>query len=1007
MIVSVSSRVSSPYLVGRSEELELLRAAYERAVGGTPRTVLVAGEAGVGKTRLIEEFVGEVRLTSAPVLVGGCMELGDGGLPFAPFVEAFRSLVRQHDAEDLERLLGPGRGEPGRLVPGLAGVGSRESADDEAVAQARLFEHVLGLLDRLSAEGPLLLVLEDLHWADRSTRDLIRFLVRSMWRERVLLLLTYRSDDLHRRHPLLPLLSELNRLQSVETITLDRLDRDGTSALLAGILEAEPAPSVVEDLFARSDGNPFFVEELIAYGDEPAESIPRTIREIVGVRVGRLAEPSQAALRIAAVVGRRTDHDLLARLVGIGPDELVDRIKPAVDERIVFAIDDGDGPAYEFRHALVPEALYDELLPAERTTLHARLAEILEARRRGGDRRRPSQAEIAYHWYRAHDSPRALSSSIRAADEAAELAAYAEVNAQLERVLELWPGVTNAGSLAGMDRPEVLQRAADAAAAIGEYKRAIALGREVLVELDVERAPDRWLEASHRLAWYQWDHGDARGAEDTVQAARPVGERASSVSRARLLTDVAQLHWSAARFAEQSGAAAEALELALTGDHGIEQARARMMLGVAQASLGDFGSGVVQLELALAALDHGPEELRVFAVIEMAHALSIAGLYERAVEFDYGELDRLRAGGLFRRFSAYLLTDLVDALVEVGRWPEAQRLLDDPDWPRDGSRASAWMFENTAELASLEGDFERARWAIAQARARVSPGDAAIDHTWFHRAEGIVAEATGRWQDASDAFWAAIESSPIPTQDWPLAFWVIQLALSTEADLAEAARAVRDADLERAALERGHRLTEMVAQVAANAPDPEIPSLRVFVALGRAELTRLEGRSDPDAWTSLAVAFDAAGQGPDAALARFREGEALLAQGADRDRAARALRDAHAVALRLSARPLRERIEALARRARIGLASEAPPEPWATTPAASEPAIDPYGLTAREREVLDLVAQGRTNREIGEALFITDKTASVHVTHILGKLGVSSRVEAALLAARAGLVAEG
>ena len=999
MIVAVARRVSSPYLVGRSEELERLRTSYQRVVGGTPATVLVAGEAGVGKTRLVEEFIGDVRRSTASVLVGGCMELGDGGLPFAPFVGAFRSLMRQRDGDELDRLLGTGRGELGRLVPGLAGSGSRQPAEDEAVAQARLFEHVLGLLGRLSADQPLVLVLEDLHWADRSTRDLIRFLVRSVRRERLSLLLTYRSDDLHRRHPLLPLLSELARLQSVETITLDRLDRDATSALLAGILEAEPAPTLVEDLFARSDGNPFFIEELIAFGGEPAEAIPRTIREIVGVRVGRLSEPSQAVLRIASVVGRRTDHDLLARLAGIDPDELVERIWPGVDERIVLATDDGDGPAYEFRHALVPEALYDELLPAERTRLHARLAEILETRRLASDGRRPSQAEIAYHWYRAHDSPRALASSIRAAEEAADLTAYAEVNAQLERVLELWAGVNDAGSLAGMDRPEVLQRAADAAAAIGEYKRAIALGRDVLVELDVDRDADRWLEASHRLAWYQWDHGDARGAELTVQTARAVDQRASSVAQVRLLTDVAQLNWSAARFAEQSRAAAEALELALTGDHVIEQARARMMLGVAQASLGDFRSGAIQLELALAALDDGPEELRVFAVIEMAHALSIAGLYERAVEFDSRELERLRANGLFRRFSAYLLTDLVDALVEVGRWPEAWSFLDDQDWPRDGSRASAWMFGNIAELASLEGDLDRAHSAIAEARRRLSSSDAAIDHIWFHRAEGIVAEAAGRWQDASDAFWAAIHASPIPTQDWPLAFWVIQLALSTEADLAEAARAGRDADRERAALDRGHRLLAIVEQVAREAPDTEIPSLRVFVSLGRAERARLEGRSDPDAWAATVAAFEATGQRPDAALARLRESEALLAHGLDRERAARTLREAHTVALQVAARPLRDRIEALASRARISLETEEP-----AAPSAPGPTSDPYGLTAREREVLDLVAVGRTNREIGETLFISEKTASVHVTHILGKLGVSSRVEAALVAARARLV---
>ena len=999
MIVSVSSRVSSPYLVGRSEDLDRLRAAYTRASSGVPTTVLVDGEAGVGKTRLIEELVGGLRATSAPVLIGGCMDLGVDGLPFAPFVDAFRALARELDPDELDHLLGPGRGDLGRLMPGLAGGAPRLTAEDEAVAQARLFEHVLGLLARLSDDQPLLLVLEDLHWADRSTRDLVRFLVRSLRRERVVLVLTYRSDDLHRRHPLLPLLSDLARLQSVESITLERLDRDETSALLGGILEAEPTAGLVEDLFARSDGNPFFVEELVAFGGKPAEAIPTTIREIVGVRVGRLPEPSQSVLRIAAVVGRRVDHELLARLADDDADALVERIKPAVDARLVLATDDGDGAVYEFRHALVPEALYDELLPAERTSLHARLAEILEARRLDGGRRRPSQAEIAHHWSRAYDLARALESSARAAEEAADLAAYAEVKAQLERVLELWSGQPDAEALAGMDRAEVLQRAADAAAAIGEYKRAIALGREVLAEIDMERSADRWLEASHRLAWYQWDHGDAAGAEETVQAARPVGERASAVSNARLLTDVAQVHWSAARFSDQAEAAGAALELALTGRHPIEEAQARMMLGVGQASLGDIAPGLQELERALAALDDGPEDLRALAAVELQHALNIAGLYERSVALGYREIERLRANGLFRRFSAYIGTDLVDGLIEMGRWAEASTVLQDPDWPRDGSRASAWMFGDTAELASLHGDVERARSAIGEAQDRVSPSDAAVDHIWLHRAEGIVALAEARPQDASDAFWSAIAASPDPARNWPLAFWVVMTALSTEADLAEIARATRDRDRERAATERGRHLLAIVDEVAAGAPDPGIPSLRALVALSRAESTRLAGRSDPDAWTTAAQTFDDAGLRYDAAIARYQEGAALLALGTDRERAARVLRDAHGVAVELSARPFRERIEAMATRGRISL------EPDTTTTAATpEPAIDPYGLTTREREVLDLVAQGRTNREIGDTLFISEKTASVHVTHILGKFGVSSRVEAALLAARAGMV---
>ena len=437
-------------------------------------------------------------------------------------------------------------------------------------------------------------------------------------------------------------------------------------------------------MFTRSDGNPFFIEELLAFGTEPAEAVPTTIREIVGVRVGRLSEPSQAVLRIASVVGRRFDHDLLTRLAGLDDEAIVERIRPAVDEHIAVAIDDGLGPAYEFRHALVQEALYDELLPAERTTLHARLAEILEARRVRGDARRPSQAEIAHHWYRAHDLARALTASVQAAEEAADLVAFAEVNGQLERVLELWPGVADPESLAGMDRAEVLHQAADAAAAIGAYSRAIALGREALVALDAARSPDRWLEASHRLAWYQWDHGDARGAEETVLAARSIGEGASVLARVTYLTDLAQLHWSASRFSEQGAAAADALSLPSAGVPATIRAQAEMMHAVAEVSLGRIPTGIEELEHSLIGHEGGSEDRRVLAVIEMQHALLIAGYYERSVTNGYQELERLRASGLSRRFSAYLLTDLVDALIELGRWTDARSLPRRPRLAPDG-----------------------------------------------------------------------------------------------------------------------------------------------------------------------------------------------------------------------------------------------------------------------------------------------------------------------------------
>jgi predicted ATPase len=218
----MAERVSSPTFVGRTEELRRLEAALERAGAGEPAITLLGGEAGVGKTRLVGELAARAEKAGARVLVGGCIELGDGALPYAPIVEALRHLPRTLDPASLRALAGPAHAELAGLLPEL-GDGPPGLGDPQGMAghgQARLFELVLGMLDRLGREQPLLLVVEDLHWADRSTRDLLAFLVRNLRAGRVLLVATYRSDELHRRHPLRPFLAELARSGRADRVEL-------------------------------------------------------------------------------------------------------------------------------------------------------------------------------------------------------------------------------------------------------------------------------------------------------------------------------------------------------------------------------------------------------------------------------------------------------------------------------------------------------------------------------------------------------------------------------------------------------------------------------------------------------------------------------------------------------------------------------------------------------------------------------------------------------------------
>jgi DNA-binding CsgD family transcriptional regulator/tetratricopeptide (TPR) repeat protein len=996
MIERVSPRVSSPITVGRAAESDRLLAAYELAASHAT-TVIVAGEAGVGKTRLLEDLQATVRARGGALLAGACIDLGDHGVPFAPFIDGLRALARERP-DGLDAALGPDPTELWRLLPGRTGL--RREPDDDQLGQARLFEQVLALLDQLGRETPVLVVLEDLHWADRSTRDLVRFLAHALRDERICMVLSYRSDDLHRRHPLMPVLADLARSPRVETLSVGRLGRDDTVALVASITGDGGRAVDGAAMYERSEGNPFFVEELVAArSEDPDALVPASIRETLTVRIARLPAETQDLLGIASIVGRRVDHELLEALAGLSTAAVVERIRPAVDAHIVLA--EADPSAYVFRHALVGETSYDELLPAVRTGLHTRVAELLEERVATGYGPTPSQAEIAHHWERAHRPDRALRASSRAADEAAALVAHADVRAQLERVLALWPSVPDAAAVVGSDRGTVVQRAADAAAATGDYARAIALGSAVLSELDVDADPDRWLAAIRRMAWYHWDSGDAVGAEAVMAGGQRALEAATPEARVLYLVDMAMVHWSAGRFVEQARVVEEAL--GITGvESDIALATARAMHGVAMLSIGHFTSGLAEIEEATATPESLTDEPGQMPSVWLTHALGVGGWNERAVIAGYAGLDHLRKNGLARRIGPYLVANQADPLFELGRWDESLALMEGVEVQSLDSRAMPWIFESIAEIAARRGDTVRAATVLAAAKARTTVRDAIPDQMWLHRTIGAVALAEGRLRDARAAFRTAIELSPDPTHDRPLALWVIADALTVEADIAELARSrSKPAGPEDRAW--ADYLFGIAEVIAAESVDETAPGIRLFVAAAHAERLRFEGRWDVPAWTDVVAAADAAGQAPDAAWARSRLAEAILVVDRDRVAAGVLLRTARSVALELREQRLLARIDRLAASARVNVTDPATVATTATTE--HRPSSELARLSPREREVLALVAAGRTNRDIADALFISEKTASVHVTHILDKLGVSSRVEAALVAVRDGLVA--
>ena len=448
-------------LVGRRDELSWLGQALARVRGGAPATVLLGGDAGVGKSRLVREFLGTARRTSR-VLTGRCPELGPVGLPFAPFTDMLRELSRDPAGPAL-----PAGGELLRLLPERT---PPDGAPDPKGGRARLFVQMLTMLEQLASKRPVVLVIEDAHWAGASTMELLSFLVDNQdSMAGVLIIVTYRSDELHRSHPLSTMLSGLGRVGWVLQSELPGLNRAESAELLGLLLGGEPPTRLADGIHCRTDGNPLLVTQLACCAKDRPCGTPRDL--MLGA-VCRLPDDTQDVLRAACAGGQCTGQPLLAAVTGMGAGELTVVLRPAVAAGVLRA---GRG-YFTFRHSLTGEALHQDLLPGEHTRLHHRFACALQA---DPSLTRPGRAafEQAEHWHHAHDPARELTGAWWAAAEAGRLLACAEQLAMLTRVLELWSGVPAAGDLTGAAHADVLRQAAAAARAAGHLHLSSALAQ--------------------------------------------------------------------------------------------------------------------------------------------------------------------------------------------------------------------------------------------------------------------------------------------------------------------------------------------------------------------------------------------------------------------------------------------------------------------------------------------------------------------------------------------------
>jgi len=979
-----------------------LELALREAGEGRPGVVLLGGESGIGKTRLVSEFVHRLdqagddgAFSPAIVLRGEALEQREGELPYAPLLSALRPLARDHHPA-LTQLSPASRSELGTLLPALAGGDGRppgERDDRDPGGQLRLFEALLELLDVIGGETPVVFVLEDMHWADRSTRALAAHLARNLRTERVLLVLTYRSDELHRRHPLRPLLAELERLECTRLVELERFDRDELGEVLEDILGERPDEQLVDRMFSRSEGNPLYTEELLAAGLDGRGTTPRTLRDAFMLRIERLSPDVQRVVR-AIAIARRMDEETIAAITGIERSELNAALREAVSAQVLVT-DDED--RFVFRHALLGEALYEDLLPGERAELHLALARVLERRCSSNrDAEAELSARVAYHYAAAGDQPAALQAMVNAARAAGRIHAYGEKADLAERALELWPRVPDPEALAGLQHVELLSMAAGAHSRSGDLGRAEVLYQEGLRELDPQQDPRHYSALLGRLARAQWAlNRGQEGVETAERALAVLPDDDGGHERAVLLSWLARTRFLRGRFREAIRDAEEARGAAGALADVYAETEVLNTLGMAKIALGRVDEGVADLRRAIElSRAEGDLEDLSYAYANLADLLAIAGRIEEALATAQEALATIPRR--LRDAHDWIMLTVSELAFETGDWSSARAHLDPLPSRLDG-RKLIFRLLRGAEQALGEGDEESALRCLDETEPLVT---ASSEPQWIEGFGSLAAEVRRRRHSLDEARAAvanALDRIELCTDDVMRVARVTAIGMAVEADIAQRARDLREKQQEKDAVTRARIHMDRLRAVAEEGGPVE----RAWLAFGAAEYARARGKADPKSWIKAVEEWDRLHRPYRAVIARFRAAEAYVEQG-DREAAAEVaaagLRAAHS----LGSGWLEAELSALVGRARLDVAdSVSDGRGDGARALGGEPdEEDAFGLTPRERQVLALLAQGATNRQIGNALYMAEKTASVHVSRILSKLGVRTRTQAAAIAHR-------
>lgn len=952
-------------LVGRASELGELRAALDDARSGANRTIVIAGEAGIGKTRLLDELTSHA--DGVTVIAGQCADSGSGPVPYAALTGILHGIVQAIGPDTTVAAAGPAAGALSAVAPQLVPPAADAGAD-------RIPEVLADLLAGLATERPVVVIMEDLHWSDDITRSVALRLARTT-PPGLLLLLSYRSDDVGRAHPLRVVMAELDRARLTTRLDLTRLGEAEVRQMAQDLLAGSPGPGLdpeaLADLADRSEGVPFYIEELVGF---LGTDLPDSLRDILLLRYWNLSREAQALCRVVAAAGPRVWHDVLDDVLadpatgsgqragaGVGP-EPEETARETVDAQVLVATDVG----YAFRHALVQEAVYAELLPGERRRLHAAYARALERALVLRARSVAKLSRIADHWWRAGMLDKALAAAVVGHDAAAATAASSTAVALGERALELWEQVPDAEAVAGLPHHELLRTVAESLRGSTRTSRALALAHEAIAEWPDDDPAGLALMLSD-TALIAGHAGSDEGPELIDRALALVRPGRDDAVRGQLLI-------LRARHAMLDGRTQEAIEAATAAhDAGTASGSAEIvsvalnLRGVSRVQLGDTG-GFAEIDAGREAAGDAWQGLSRYYINGSDVWLLVAD-WARAAEIAEEGVAAARRYGSSEGSRVMIEGNLVDTWIGRGDWAEAAAWYESTVPLLHDSVYATYLSERRTWLTMWRGDVERAQ-AEARRRAATWERYGRLEEQIRSRTETTQAELALLRGDPADAL-ARMSAVVAPDHMRSPAYDLTQLAVAAQA-IARLRAAGRDPD------DAPYR--------AALAECAHWPTFPVWSAVFEAEL-------GTGPWTAVA-----AQPGPGPAHLRpyalYREGARLLEAG-DRAGARTALGSAVAEAEKIGAGLVVQRAQGLIDRAglsdRAGLAGpgDAPP-----SGSLSE------ALTAREQQVLALVAEGLTNRQIAERLFISTKTASVHVSAILRKLAVTTRTEAALLAAR-------